>query len=148
MAVKYNVVSLRHKHSPETLFILRIQFIHNVPTFTSNVRQSFHISNHFLSSKILFHFFILFYFILFFKKFYFNFFFRKNFVNSVHEQCPNSDSKTVLSPKTEQVHSVHSQLTQPARPGAHRRSQARVRMAVSWALRPSRGRGPRPCRRR
>ena len=66
-------------------------------------------------------------------------------MNSVHEQCPNSDSETVLSLKTgsklSQVHKAPN-LAQPAHTGAPRR----VRMAVSWALRPCHGRGPRPCR--
>ena len=56
----------------------------------------------------------------------------KNFVmNSVHEQCSKRDSVTVLSPKTVQVHSVHTQPSQHA--------QAVRTMAVSWP--PSR-----PCR--
>ena len=71
-------------------------------------------------------------------------------MNSVHEQCPKSDSKTVLSPKTgsktgwvHQEHSVHSHS--PA--CMHRRAQARARVAASWALRSCSSRGPRPCRR-
>ena len=55
-------------------------------------------------------------------------------MNSVHEQCPNSDSETVLSPKTGWVHQVHSLLAQPAHPTVHRRDQARARMAVSQAV--------------
>ena len=48
MAVKYNAVSLRHKHSPKTLFIHINQCIYQVL-----VRQPFH-SKPFLSTKILF----------------------------------------------------------------------------------------------
>ena len=69
-------------------------------------------------------------------------------MNSVHEQCPKSDSETVLSPKTCWVHQVLSLLAQLAHPGARRRAQARACLAVSWALRPCCGSGPRPCRRR
>ena len=61
-------------------------------------------------------------------------------MNSVHEQCPNSDSETVPSPKTGWVHKVHSLLAQLAHLGAHRRAQARGCMAVSWALWPCRRR--------
>ena len=69
--------------------------------------------------------FISFYFILLkkFRKFFF-------VMNSVHEQCPNSDSKTVLSPKIGWVHQVHSLLAQLAHPGALRRAQARARGRV------------------
>ena len=73
----------------------------------------------------------------------FFFYFLKNLVmNNVHEQCPKSDSKTVLSPKTGWVHQVLSLLAQPTHPGAHRHAQARARgcvAAVLWAL-------PVPCR--
>ena len=53
-------------------------------------------------------------------------------MNSVHDQCPNSDSETVLSPKNgsklSQVHSAPN-LAQPASTGAPRRAPAH---AVSW----------------
>ena len=39
-------------------------------------------------------------------------------MNSVHEQCPNSDSETVLSPKLGWVHQVHTLNTGRA-PTAH-----------------------------
>ena len=134
MAVKYNAVSLRHKHSPEILFIHRKHFIYYVPAFICNARQLIQHIRLFLSSKILFskisffqnfvsfHF-ISFYFILFY------FIFKKKFVmNSVHEQCPKSDSETVLSPKTGWVYQVPSPASTPrcaqALPGA--------RVAVSW----------------
>ena len=78
MVVKHNTVSLRHKHSPETLFIHRKQFISNVLAFTSNARQLIHMLNHFFSTKNFI--FPKFYLILFyfFQKFYFiHFFFEK-----------------------------------------------------------------------
>ena len=82
MVVKYNTVSLRHKHSPETLFIHINQCIHIVLAFTSNARQLIIHFKAFLSTKISFlkisFFFskILSHFILFdFSKFFF--FFRK-----------------------------------------------------------------------
>ena len=66
-------------------------------------------------------------------------------MNSVHEQCPNSDSETILSPKTGWVHQVHSLLDHPAHPGEHRyawpcrgtpsESYRRPQPAVSWARR-------------
>ena len=40
MVVKYNTVSLRHKHSPETLFIHITQCIHIILAFTGSARQS------------------------------------------------------------------------------------------------------------
>ena len=80
----------------------------------------------FLTTKILFlkilffQNFVSFYLILFYliKK---N---RKNFVmNIVHEQCPISDSKTILSQKTESG----AQSTQLGPTSAHRRAQERAR---------------------
>ena len=47
-------------------------------------------------------------------------------MNSVHEQCPKSDSEIVLSPKTGWVHQVHSLLAKQhtqARTGTPRCSQ-------------------------
>ena len=52
--LKFNVLSLRHKHSPETLFILRIQFIYYVLTFICNERQFISHVKSILSTKILF----------------------------------------------------------------------------------------------
>ena len=80
MVVKYNTVSLRHKHNPETLIIHINQCIHIVLAFTSNARQSiFHLKycfqQKFYFSKIsflkilFFEKFVLFYLILFFKIF-------------------------------------------------------------------------------
>ena len=63
------------------------------------------INKKFIFENFIFKNFVSFYFILL-KKNLRNFFFL---MNSVHEQCPNSDSETVLSPKTGQVHSVHTQ---------------------------------------
>ena len=130
MEVKSNAISLKHKRSPETLFIHRIQFIRNV-----HVRQPFH-SKPFLSTKIVFskfsffQNFVSFYFILFyFSKILFHFFSKNFVVNSVHEQPPNSDSEPVLSPKTGWVHQVHS-LGQPV----HTNALRRARVAVSWHL--------------
>ena len=54
MVVKYNTVSLRHKHSPETLFIHINQCIHIVLAFTSNARQLIIHFKAFLSTKISF----------------------------------------------------------------------------------------------
>ena len=79
MVVKCSTVSLRHKHSPETLIIHINQCIHIVLVFTSNARQLIIHFKTFLStkisflkisffcSKILSHF-IKFYFIWFLKK--------------------------------------------------------------------------------
>ena len=55
-------------------------------------------------------------------------------MNSVHEQCPNIDSETVLNPKTEQVHSVHSKHAKvpQARPGARAHGRVVGAAAVSW----------------
>ena len=65
--------------------------------------------------------------------FLFYFIFRKNFVvKSVHEQCPNSDSKTVPSPKTGQVHNVQSQLTQPADPASMPRCAQASAHSTHW----------------
>ena len=74
--------------------------------------------------------------------------------NIVHEQCPNSDSEIVLSPKTGWVHQVHSLLTQPTHPGEHRRTQASAWLCRHAPSRPCRGHSGcvmarrRPCRRR
>ena len=46
-------------------------------------------------------------------------------MNSVHEQCPNSDSETVLSQKLVKC-TVCTHTAQPARQGAHRHAQART----------------------
>ena len=64
------------------------------------------------------------------------------FMNSIHEQCPKSDSETELSPKTgsklSQVHKAPN-LAQPMHIGAHRRAQSRssavlqANAAMSWA---------------
>ena len=70
-------------------------------------------------------------------------------MNSVHEQHPNSDSETVLSPKIgsklSQVHKAPN-LVQPAHTGAPRRAHVAVEApcqrpqpVVLWA-------DPRPCR--
>ena len=48
-------------------------------------------------------------------------------MNSVHEQCPNSDSETVLSQKLGQVHHVHSHSSACA----HRLRPGRAHVAVS-----------------
>ena len=57
-------------------------------------------------------------------------------MNSVHEQCPISDSETVLSPKTRsklsQVHRAPN-LAQPVHTSAPRR----VRVALSWRPQPA-----------
>ena len=67
-------------------------------------------------------------------------------MNSVHEPGPNGDSETALSGKLGRKLSwVHKTPNWPN--WAHRRAQARACLAVSWALRPCRSRGPRPCRR-
>ena len=52
--LKFNAVSLRHKHSPKTLFILRIQFMYYVPAFICNARQFISHVKSILSTKILF----------------------------------------------------------------------------------------------
>ena len=76
-------------------------------------------------------------------------------MNSVHEPGPNGDSQTALSRKLGQKLSRVTKT--PNWPSwAHRRAQACACLAVSWALlpcrgrgpRPSHGSGPRPCRRR
>ena len=54
-------------------------------------------------------------------------------MNSVHERCPNSDSKTVLSPKTGQVHSVYPQPSLLAQAVRMCRIVATPK-AVSWPL--------------
>ena len=77
--LKFNAVSLRHKHSTETLFIYRKYFIHNVYAFIGNARQLFNIKLflttkfsfrkfHFLKDFISFDF-IFFYFFIFFLHF-------------------------------------------------------------------------------
>ena len=121
MEVKSNAVSLKHKRSPEILFIHRIQFIRNV-----HVRQPFH-SKPFLSTKNLFSKFSFYLILFYFSKILFHFFSKNFVVNSVHEQRPNSDSEPVLSPKTGWVHQVHS-LGQPVHTGAFRHA----RVAMSW----------------
>ena len=68
-------------------------------------------------------------------------------MNSVHEQCPISDSETVLSPKTRsklsQVHRAPN-LAQPAHTGAPRWACA----ALSWPLWPAVSWAQWSCRRR
>ena len=59
-------------------------------------------------------------------------------MNNVHEQCPNSDSETVLSQKIGWVHQVHSLLAQLAHPGAHRRA----RVAILWRPQPAVSQAP------
>ena len=44
-------------------------------------------------------------------------------MNSVHEQCPNSDSETILSQKLAKC-TVCTTIAQPTHPGAHKRAQA------------------------
>ena len=105
MVVKSNTVSLRHKHSPETLFIHINQCICIVLALSGIARQSiFHLKycfqqnfifENFIFLKILFFKnFIKFYFILF----YFNkyFFFENFFYN---EQCSFTDSGKIPSRK-------------------------------------------------
>ena len=53
-------------------------------------------------------------------------------MNSVHEQCPNSDSETVLSQKLVKTESG-AQCTQLGPAYAHRPRPGRARVAVSWA---------------
>ena len=68
-------------------------------------------------------------------------------MNSVHEQCSNSDSKTVLSPKTgskpSQVHSARAQ----DRPGALDYGRVVGATAVSWPWPPTVSQGAMLCRR-
>ena len=67
-------------------------------------------------------------------------------MNNVHELGPNGDSETALSRKLgRKLSRVHITPNWPN--WAHRLAQARACLAVSWALRPCRGRGPRLCRR-
>ena len=56
MAVKYNAVSLRHKHSPETLIIHINQCIHIVLAFTDSARQSILHLKYFFFFQQKFHF--------------------------------------------------------------------------------------------
>ena len=71
MVVKYNTVSLRHKHSPETLFIHINQCIHIVLAFTSNARQLIIHLQHFYQQK--FHFFFRKFCLILLKFFLFDF---------------------------------------------------------------------------
>ena len=66
----------------------------------------------------------LFLFFYFFKKKFFYFFFYS--MNSVHEQCPNSDPKQCTVTKLGWVHSAHTQ-----NPGRTHTARA---MPMSWAL--------------
>ena len=51
----FNTVSLRHKHSPETLIMLIIQFIYYVPAFLSNASQLIQlIKSFFFNKKFIF----------------------------------------------------------------------------------------------
>ena len=65
-------------------------------------------------------------------------------MNSVHEQCPNSDSETVLSPKTgsklSQVHCAPN-LAQPTRARVpYRGSPSRLCRGLAWLCRKPGGR--------
>ena len=71
MVVKYNTVSLRHKHSPETLFIHINQCIHIVLAFTSNARKLIIHLQHFYQQK--FHFFFRKFCLILLKFFLFDF---------------------------------------------------------------------------
>ena len=56
-------------------------------------------------------------------------------MNSVHEQCPNSDSETVLSPKTRsKLSQVHKEpnLAQPARARGRNVAPPTPCLTVSW----------------
>ena len=80
MAIKYNAVSLRHKHSPEKLFILRIYSSYSMSPHLNAMRDIIQYIRSFLLTKIsIFENFnfskILFYFILFY------FYFFKNFIS-------------------------------------------------------------------
>ena len=97
MVVKYNTVSLRHKHNLETLFIHITQCIHIVLAFISNARQLIiHLKHFFFQQKFQF-FFRKFCLILFFKKkkirnllFTFNWptlLFIVLFIITVHKYC-------------------------------------------------------------
>ena len=80
MVVKYNTVSLRHKHSPETLIIHINQCIHIVLAFTGNARQSILHLKYCFQQNFIFKNFIFKNFI--FKNFIFeNFIFRKIYQN-------------------------------------------------------------------
>ena len=100
MVVKYNTVSLRHKHSPETLFVRINQCIHIVLAFIGNARESIMPLKYFyqqtLFLKILFYFskfcLNLFDFILFLFNLI-NFFLKKFVMNSVHELGSRTMSK-------------------------------------------------------
>ena len=83
-----------------------------------------HVKSFFLSTKISFSK------ISFFQNFVLFYFIKKNSKKIFDEQCSNSDSETILSPKTSWMHQVHSLLaSQPTqvRTGAPKRS----RLAVS-----------------
>ena len=68
-------------------------------------------------------------------------------MNSVHEQCPNSDLEIVLSPKTGWVHQVHSLPSQNAAPKRACRGCVVGRPRLYRGLgRPCRGLAPRPRR--
>ena len=68
-------------------------------------------------------------------------------MNSVHEQCPNSGSETVLSQKLGQIESG-APSTQSGPTSAHRPRPGRTRVVVSWPTQ-CRVVGPSwPCRRR
>ena len=54
MAIKYNAVSLKHKHIPETLFVHINQCIHIVLAFTGNARQSIIPLKYFYQQKFYF----------------------------------------------------------------------------------------------
>ena len=147
MTVKYNAVSLRHKHRPETLFILRIYSSYSMSPHLNAMRNNystyqiiFYPQNFIFENFILFFKnFVSFYLILFYLYFFFQNFFL---MNSVHETVPKkSDSETTLSPKTGQVHSMHTHSpTDPASTPSLRTGTPRLRVvAVSWL--PSR-----PCR--
>ena len=126
--------------------MLRIQFIYYVLAFLSNASQLIQlIKSFFVNKKFIFENFI-------FPKFcliLFDFCFRNFFViNSVHEQCPISDSETVLSQKLAKC-TMCTATAQPARTGCPQAARAwscrGQPSAVSWP-RPWPCRSPRlPC---
>ena len=172
MVVKSNIVSLRHKHCPEILFIHINQCIRIVLAFTGNARRSilqlkYCFQHNFIFENLIFRKFclILIDFILFLFNLInilFLFLFLENFVmNSVHEPGSRIMSKNGLRNSTESKNQVKTkpsarapklaQLGHPrcalARPGACTPGRIVGRLAVSWPRPPAVSQPKPPCRR-
>ena len=148
MVVKSNTVSLRHKHSPETLITPNSVYTQSILHLKYCFQQNFIFKNFIFEIFIFLKFYqILFYFILFLFNLI-NIFFLENFVmKSVHEPGSRTMSKNRLKNNTESIRIENRPSAPSAQPVASpgRAPSASLGRAPSaQAVRPApRGSAPR-----